>query len=70
VRHRALVRRKIDLSPIRPAFRGRHNTHVNAGLDLGEQDSLIGDPGEAGGVGQEPRRLAPEHRNSPGIPRA
>ena len=30
---------------------------------------MIGNPGEPGGVGQEPHRLAPEHRNSPGIPR-
>ena len=49
MRHGALVRRKIDLSPIRPALRGRHNTHVEIGLDLGKQDSLIGDPCEAGG---------------------
>ena len=41
---------------------------MEAGLDLGKQDALIGDPGEAGGVGQEQRRLAPEHRNGPGIP--
>ena len=68
VRHRALVRRKVDLPRFRAALRRGHNPHVEVGLDLGKENVLIGHPRETGGVGEHSRRLSPEHRHRPRVP--
>src|SRR5688572_9522153 len=63
-----LVRIDVDVARGGPAVRRGHDPHVEAGLDFGEQHLMVLNPGEAGGVGQEPHWLAAEHRHSPRIP--
>ena len=66
MRDGALIRREIDLSLIRPALSGCHNAMWRSVL-LSEQDPLIRDPGETGGVRQKQGRLATEYWDRPCI---
>jgi hypothetical protein len=66
---RELMRREGDVARFRTALGGGDNPHVQAAANFGEQHALVGEEREPGGVGQQPRRLAAEHRHGERVPR-
>jgi hypothetical protein len=72
MRHRAFGLRHIDVTLPGTALFGGHDLHVIAFEpidDFGKHNRFLIEPGEPGRIRQPEPRLAPEHRNDPGVPR-